>query len=263
MGAQVSIPSSTSSSLPTRGFRPYDFSNESSFISLIRNRSIPDDIFIDNIIIQRNELLNHVFENNNSILHLAITYYKPRFAIAIINSIDFTRIHIINSNRQTALVLALEQNYPEVARAILSKTDVDIGLNQLTSENNSVLMTALRYCPEIAPEIMAREDFTQWNCVSRPIIGFNQFTALDFAICYERIELALFIARNPKFTNIDHIAGFETRYEYECEDQYADYIPTGTTLEYAIKKSKDNHDMIQVVDAIRVRQSILIRDKVY
>jgi len=125
-------------------------------------------------------------------------------------------------------------------------------------------MTALRYCPEIAPEIMAREDFTQWNCVGFSIFDFHSFTALDYAICYERIELALFIARNPKFTNIDHIVVFDaSRYESEYGPEYTDYIPTETTLEYAIRKSQNNHDMFQVVDAIRVRQSILIRDKVY
>lgn len=153
----------------------------------------------------------------------------------MITKTNFNDFLQVNSSGKNLLFHTLGKNYPEVARAILSRTDVDIGLNLLNTGNESVLMYALQYCPTVVSEIMAREDFIQWNCVN-----IRNSTALQFAICYERKELALSIARNPKFTNFNQV-----------------HNSGNTALHMALDKFKKDNNMIDVVNAIMYRTNLL------
>jgi len=185
---------------------------------------------------------NCVNIRNSTALHFAIFYERKELAVSIARNSKFTNFNQIFDHDRTALNMALRQNYPDVARAILSRTDVDIGLN---TRKASLLIYALQYCPTVVSEIMAREDFTQWNCVN-----IENSTALHIAIDYGRKELAVSIARNPKFTNFNQVLNSgKTALHFALAKNYpevAHAILSRTDVDIGLNMLTTNNDSVLI-----------------
>jgi hypothetical protein len=89
----------------------------------------------------------------------------------------------------------------DVVKTILSRTDIDNGLNILTKDNYSALIYALSDCSdEIATMIISSEDFKHWNTITK----FGN-SILNNAIIHGKHSIAFAITSNKKFTRFDTI----------------------------------------------------------
>ena len=156
--------------------------------------------------------LNTVDIYGRTVLHFAIESRMPNLALEIASNPKFTNFCSKNSIMYdfTSLICAINFKMYDVVKAILSRIDVDNGLNILTKDNHSALTYAISDCDdEISLMIMSRDDFKHWNTISK----FGN-SVLNNAIFHGRHSIAQAIVSNKKFkcfNTIESISGLTTQ----------------------------------------------------